>query len=370
MELVLFNWPAAVGGAGTKVEHLLPLLAAEWSVTVVPNDACQLEEVKWRRYVEGLGARCCLLEELPERMEGWALCLCNHAFLDRGILGAARRRGLRIAWSNEMMWHFPVERGAIAIGLVDAVLYTSPAQRAALEPGYLSIVGGQVPAGGVVTARGEVAGELQRGDGGPPVRWVITGNYIDPAKFPFRGPRSAEGPPFTIGRLSRPDPLKFPDDFPATYEALGLRDPVRFRVMGWDERVAAAWPGRVYDNRWELLAPLAEDTVRFLQSLDVMVYDLGPRFQESWGRAVVEAMLCGVVPLVPRGGGHHLENLVPHGVGGFLCDGPEDFGRYARMLQDDPALLARLSHGAREWAEQRLCNREEHRALWRMVFQD
>ena len=74
-----------------------------------------------------------------------------------------------------------------------------------------------------------------------------------------------------------------------------------------------------FDRRWDLLPKEAESQVEFLHSLDLFVYSLGPTFRESWGRSTVEAMLTGAVPLVPKGGGHHLENLIPHGQGGFLC---------------------------------------------------
>ena len=125
--------------------------------------------------------------------------------------------------------------------------------------------------------------------------------------------------------------------------------------MGWSEKVAAQWPQhRFAKARWDLLPVAAEDSVAFLHSLDLFIYDTGPHIRESWGRAVVEAMLCGAVPLVPKGGGHHLEHLVPHGIGGFHCATREEFGERARQLEADPGLRHRMARDGRTWAVKNL----------------
>lgn len=310
-----------------------------------------------------MGIRAALMEDLPQRVEGWAVALCNGAFFEKGIAGEMKRRGARIAWSNEMMWHFEGEITAVAGGLVDRLMYVSSMQRAALEPAYRKACGAPVE---------ELSGELFWGEiprrGATPLPWVMAGNWIDPAAFPFRQRGTGEHGVFTIGRLSRPDPDKFPDNFPVFYERLGLQDPVRFRVMGWSDALTERWCEHEFDRRWELLPPASEPTTAFLDSLDVLVYGLSPRFRESWGRAVVEAMLSGVVPVVPGGGGHHLERLVDHGVSGFLCSSEEEFGKYVRALQEDRVLLARLSAGAREDACTRHCLAATHLDLWQRVF--
>lgn len=368
--LFFFNWPSQVGGADTKFVHLLPLLCQEAEVTVVPNTAERVAEPGWREWIESLGAKVTLQEQLPERLEGWAVALCNADFFSKGIWHEAQRRGLKIAWSSEMMWHFPAELGAVMFGWIDAVLYVSPAQRATLEPGYLhALNGGAEPMAAAPLADPAAVAGVMRGSNGRVLRWAMPGNYINPDQFTFRE-RGAGDRPFTIGRLSRPDPDKFPDDFPASYERLGLREPHRFRVMAWSERLTERWSEHQFDSRWELLGQAAEPAETFLHSLDVLVYDLSPRFSESWGRAVVEAMLTGAVPLVPSAARHHLHHLVPHGLAGFQCEGSKDFAGYARLLQDEPAQLAAMSRAARRWAEDRLCNAAEHLALWRAVFAD
>ena len=96
-----------------------------------------------------------------------------------------------------MMWHHEGELDAVRNGPIDRVLYTSRIQKELLSPNYRKIPG------------------------------LITGNYIDPAQFPFADRRRAG---FTIGRLSRPAPEKYPEDFPVFYECLQLPE-CWFRVI-------------------------------------------------------------------------------------------------------------------------------------------
>jgi glycosyltransferase involved in cell wall biosynthesis len=139
-------------------------------------------------------------------------------------------------------------------------------------------------------------------------------------------------------------------------------------VMAWSGQLAARWPNHVFDGRWDLLPPLAEAPSTFLQSLDLFVYSLHPSCRESWGRAVVEAMLSGAVPLVPEGEEHHLRSLVAHGETGFICADRAAFGQYARLLESEPERRRQMAQRARAVAENHLCDAEQHRQSWRRLF--
>jgi glycosyltransferase involved in cell wall biosynthesis len=271
-----------------------------------------------------------------------------------------------MAWGNEMMWPLAGETGAIMMGQIDTVLYVSPAQRAALEPEYRRILAGSLCTKPVFAHPKRIAGEIDGGTVGQNLKWVMVGNYIDPSAFPFRDRKVSLTKGLVVGRLSRADPSKFPPDFPASYESLGLRNP-RFRVMGWGRALQECWSEHHFDSRWELLEP-QDDTAGFLQSLDLFVYEVGHQCRESWGRVVVEAMLTGAVPLVPAGGRHHLESLVQHQKTGFICQSRADYARFAQYLEQHPVKRHRIARAARAFAVRYLCNVSTHLRRWDKVF--
>ena len=228
-----------------------------------------------------------------------------------------------------MSWAHPGEREAIADGLIDRLLYVSEVQKRALD--YESFC--DVPT-------------------------RITGNYIDPAAFPFHQRDSDD---VTIGRLSRADPAKYPNDFPTFYEALDVPR-ARFRVMAWSRRLEEKYRWHSFDERWELLSPLAESQLDFLRTLDLFVYPLGHDVIESWGRSTVEAMLTGAIPLVPVG--HNFARLVVDEETGFICNDFGDYQRNAQRLSNDREYRKAMSRACHEHAVNNICNREEHLRVW------
>jgi hypothetical protein len=330
--IFIFGWPSFVGGADTKLAHLIPLLHDQFNITIIPNEARFLAERFWPKYLKDYGVKSCMIEDLPNQLQGFGLAMSNDCFFINGIALRAKEKGLKIIWSSEMMWNHAGELDAVRDGVMDRVLYTSELQKSILQKGYGSLPG------------------------------VVTGNYIDPSYFPYRE-RLKET--FAIGRLSRAAPEKYPEDFPVFYERLDLPD-TRFRVMAWDDKLAWKYRWHNFDSRWDLLKAEAETQVNFLQSLDLFVYPLGHRFIESWGRSTVEAMLSGAIPIVP--GGHHLDHLVVDGITGFICHDFSDFKSRCHELYWDFNKRQRMCRAAREHAEYTICNKEKHLAIWRTVF--
>lgn len=326
--LYLFGIPGGVGGAATKVAHLLKLLRNDFAITVVVPDPRLLKDREVIRCTAPHEIRVCLRKHLADRLEGVALAICELTFFSGGIAAAAQAKGLKVVWSNEMMFPFKGEEEGARSGVVDRVLFVSEFQEAAFARMY---------------------------EGVPKFK---TGNYIDPDDYVWKERRN---PLFMIGRLSRPDPKKYPLDFPVFYEELGFRE-ARYRVMAWSPEVQKQYRWHRFGPEWELLPANREAALKFLYSLDLFVYPLGHRIQESWGRAVVEAMLTGCVPLVPKG--HQFEKLMVHGESGFICGKFGEWKEAARELHANYAWRKQVSRRASEFAREELCNPEEHRKRW------
>jgi len=332
-KVFVFGWPSFLGGADTKLAHLLVLLHQHCEITVVPNENKHLHDRHWTKFLDAYGIKYALFQNLPSKLEGFGLSMSNQCFFSHRIAHSAKEKGLKIIWSSEMMWHHDGELEAVKQGVVDKALYVSEFQKRTLAPGYADLPS------------------------------AITGNYVESEFFPFKERHNAN---FTIGRLSRADPLKYPEDFPVFYEALELPE-ARFRVMAWSDQLTHKYRWHLFDDRWDLLKPEKESQVDFLHSLDLFVYPLGHTFRESWGRSTVEAMLTGCIPLVPSG--HQFEALMVHGESGFICGDFLEYRNYAQQLFYDFPLRTRLAKQCREHAVTNLCDREEHLRVWLEVFQ-
>lgn len=320
--------PGLVGGAATKIRHTALLLkdVVEILFVFTERECIRIQHVAEFLKKHGIAWR--FTKDLPEKCDGTALVICELNFFSGGHAEALKRRGLKIVFSNEMMWEFKGEAEAVRKGLVDKVLFVSDFQAAKFAELYKAIPS------------------------------AIPGNYVAPEDFEFVERKS---PAFTIGRLSRPDPDKYPEDFPVFYEELGLPE-VKYRVMAWDDALRKKYRWHRFGPEWELLKPMQEPPDRFLQSLDLFVYPLGHLFKESWGRSTVEAMLTGAIPLVPAG--HQFHNLIVHGESGFICGSFGEYRDIARELQRDHGLRRRLSRQCAEHARTKICNPEEHRRIW------
>lgn len=329
--LYLCGVPGTVGGASTKILHLVRLLHTSINVTVVAPEIWVLKNKDVQTRLSRYGVQCALLKDLPSRLEGVGLGLCDSGFFSSGRAREFKARGLKVVWSNEMMWAFQGEAEAVKEGLVDLVdrvLFVSEFQAQAFAQMY---------------------------DGVPAFN---TGNYIDPDDYPWQQRRNEV---FTLGRLSRADLKKYPLDFPVFYEEMELKE-VRYRVMAWSDELRKQYRWHRFGSEWELLPANKQSSLKFLYSLDVFLYPLGHRIKESWGRAVVEAMLTGAVPVVPAG--HQFHKLMVHGESGFICDEFREFKAAVRELYENYRYRMKISRQAAQYARENLCNPEQHRKKW------
>ncbi len=323
--LYLFGVPGKLGGAATKIAHLIKLLHGDFKITVLPPAAAFCKNKEVRRLTEPFGVPLAILKEMAGELQGVALGICEPQFFISGAARETKSRGLKLVWSNEMMFPFKGEAEAAKEGLIDRVLFVSEFQEKVFADIYRD-----VPS-------------------------LLTGNYIDPDDYAWRERRN---PVFTLGRLSRPDPTKYPLDFPAFYEELGVKE-VRYRVMAWSNDLKKQYRWHHFGPEWDLLPENKEPALHFLYSLDVFLYPLGHRVKESWGRAAVEAMLTGCVPV-----GHQFHKLMVHGESGFVCHEYREFKAVVRELYENYPLRKKISGQCSRHAREHLCNPEDHRRKW------
>ena len=339
-KLYIFSWPSYYGGADTKLDHTLSILTEFMDIVCIPNNSQQLKQMDWVNSLESRGIKSMSREDfiaLPDNLNGYAISFSNGSFVSGlNLCSLAKSKGLKVCWSNEMMWYYPGEIENIKGGNIDVVLYTSEFNRQALEPGYLLA--------------------------NPKVEGYIVGNYIDPTRFPYKERNNQN---LTLGRLSRADPKKYSYDLPIFYESLGLKD-ARYRIMAWNPTVANMYRWHYFGDDWDLLPPNAETALDFLYSLDLFVYKLGYRFQESWGRSTVEAMLTGCIPIVPSG--HNFKEFIIQEKTGFMCDTYEDYRNVCQELQRNTKMRSEISKQASAYAASVICNKDKHENIWRNVF--
>ena len=330
--LYIYGPPGSIGGAATKIKDMLLLLRDDFNIYMVLPHKRSIKDKDIDAAVKESGVRVVIEKDLPKRVDGIALVICEIDIFSSGRAHRIKERGLRLYFSNEMMWTFKGEEEAVKNGLIDKVLFLSEFQAKAFR-------------------------DLYKG-----IPEAIIDNYVDPSRFAFVERRNER---IVLGRLSRSDPVKYPEDFPVFYESLEIPE-ARFMVMAWNDVLNKKYAWHSFGSSWKLLSAGAIPSDIFLQSLDMFVYSFGPFFKESWGRAVVEAMLTGAIPIVPNS--CHFGNLIVHGETGYLCS---NFGEYREAAQNlfmDYGLRKRMSKYCASYARDKLCNREHHRKLWRKVL--
>lgn len=329
--LYIFGWPSFLGGADTKLTDLLELLYKDYIITVIPNWEHQLKEQHWTSFMEERQIKYCLEEELDYKLTGIAIAFCNNYFFTDERHRRAIARGLKVIWSSEMMWKHGGEIEALNYKEIDRVLLVSEIQKNKLN--YEN------------------------------VDTFITGNWVNPdnwAKFPKQEPSNT----FTIGRVSRADPSKYPENFPNLMLSFieGIENS-KIRVMGWSDQLTNKWPWfKPNPNKFELLSQCAEPTSYFYNSLDVFVYPLGHTFTESWGRTVVEAQLCGLPVICDAG--HHMDNTIINMKTGILCKTWEEYIANIRGMAANPSIMELMSANAIMHAN-KLMDRETHLNIWK-----
>ena len=167
-----------------------------------------------------------------------------------------------------------------------------------------------------------------------PLDWY---NVLDPR--PWRVARSGplEARP-VIGRHSRPDALKWPDDRASTLTAYPDDPGFIVRILGGGPFLRDLVGG--YPRNWQVWPFDAISPDRFLRTVDFFVYFHHSAWVEAFGRSIIEAMASGAVAILPR----HFEALF--GDGAIYAEPQEVRARVRELHADRRALLRQSRAGA------------------------
>ena len=173
----------------------------------------------------------------------------------------------------------------------------------------------------------------------------VQASLIDLDRF-VPAPSKKQPSAFTVGRLSRADPLKHHPDDAALYRRL-VEEGCRVRIMGPLPSLEAELGGM---ESVTLLPAYAQEAHLFLQGLDCFFYRTSEEFLEPSARVVTEAMACGL-PVVCHNRGGYVE-WIDDGRNGFLFETQREAFEILLGLKENPALRERVGKEARRTAEE------------------
>jgi len=163
----------------------------------------------------------------------------------------------------------------------------------------------------------------------------------DPWRVARAGPLDARP---VIGRHSRPDALKWPDDRETTLAAYPDDPSFIVRILGGGPYLRELLGG--YPRNWEVWPFNAIPPERFLSTVDFFVYFHHSQWVEAFGRTIIEAMASGAVTILPP----HFQTLF--GDGAIYAE-PDEIRELVRRLHADRRAFVRQSRRGSALVEQR-----------------
>jgi glycosyltransferase involved in cell wall biosynthesis len=177
----------------------------------------------------------------------------------------------------------------------------------------------------------------------------VQASLIDLERFvpaPSKKASDSKSAGFTVGRMSRADPLKHHPDDPALYRRL-IDHGCRVRIMGPSSSLEMELHGM---KAVTLLPMFAQPAHLFLQGLDCFFYRTSEKYLEASGRVITEAMACGLPVICHKSGGY--AEWIEHGRNGFLFETQQEALELLLGLKEDRALRERVGEAARRTAEE------------------
>ena len=175
----------------------------------------------------------------------------------------------------------------------------------------------------------------------------VQASLIDLERFvPAPSKESSDSAGFTVGRMSRADPLKHHPEDAALYRRL-VEEGCQVRIMGPSSSLKAELGGL---GSVTLLPAYAQEAHLFLQGLDCFFYRTAEQYREPSARVVTEAMACRLPVVCHKSGGY--AEVIEHERNGFLFESQQEALEILLLLKEDPALRERVGREARRTAEE------------------
>lgn len=339
--IFVIGYPSYLGGADTELWHTIKLWRSKGiPVNLIPTWHAQAE---WREKLSAIGANTIELggsgglKEVPGLAGSTVISFCNGEFLNH--VETFRKLDCTLVWVNCMTWVFPKEiEHYEKHGLFDAYVFQSAFQRESIQA------------------------RLKEFDLGDEQCFQIRGAFAV-EEFPFNPLPHRQGKPFVMGRIARPDLDKWSSNLWPIYSAVQYTQK-QARVMAWDHRLTQKCgppPG------WaEALAANAETSRNFLESLHCMLPVNGGA-KENWPRSGLEAMASGVPVVAQNEWGW--QEMIEHGVTGFLGNDDCELAHYAAMLAHDEELRMQIAAQARQRLIDELAHPETIAEKWLQMYQ-
>ena len=333
-KIYVFQWISDLGGADTRLKELLILLKDRFDITCVPNDDFRLQEKHNTDFLDKHGISYVSFSSLPKQLSGYAYSNCNfRLFSERNRIEYIKDSGLKLLWSNDMMWHTPEEILAIKKNMIEVVLYTSAFHRSVLHK--------------------EVA------SANPTQKTFVIENYFDADTWPLleRKDRGFT----TFGKVSRDEPMKFSENFPIFYDQItdGLK--CEYSILGWSDKVASKYKWYNFEDKWRLYAANAMATIEWFADLDVFLYNCNHKFIENQSRAIIESQLTGAPNIAPNK--WNFPNIIQHEETGFVWNNLDEAKEQAKILSDYDT-RTKMGRLASQHCRDKWCNKVAAISKW------
>lgn len=337
-KIFVVGHPSEYGGAGSELYHqiLLWRIHMDLDVTIIPSMEGFKNEPLYKEMLR-IGVkytdthRC--YDDVTEK--DIVLNFCGKEFLDD--LVRINQKTKKVVFINCMTWLFKKERLAHRDNLIGYSLYQ--------RQGVLD----------------DHEAEL-RNTFKSQAEFIQFDPYFHPSMVGGEDMREADK--FTLGRISRQDADKFSTDTFHIWETSVAPIWKRGIVLGWDARSRQKTghpPHWVECHLNHNTFPISD----FYSSIDVLVQSTDTT--ENLPRIGFEAMHAGVVLVVDDRGGW--QNMIEHGVTGFLCKTQQEFIYWTSRLAFEPELRLKVAKEAKKRVEMK-SGVEAAKQSWEYVFSE